>query len=178
MGLLCARLSRAGAEVEQLKIPDYEGPLGSCLRYGLNDKDFDKYALQMLFSAERLRLRPSIMHSLERGAIIVAERYKWSSCVYPRARGLDPVWAGGLETPLPDPNCTILLRIAPELSFKRTGGRDLLERDIEMLRRCCEYYDELARSNMSWVIIDGNDAVTNVHERVWAACRGLIGDMA
>ncbi|MBL7956007.1 MAG: dTMP kinase [Flavobacteriales bacterium] len=168
--LLGEWLTGVGREVKLFNFPDYDGPLGAPLREALRDPDYEPHALQMLFSAERMRQLPKLNRTIAGGTIALTNRYRWTSFVYSVARGLEREWAEPLELPLPTPALTILIDIDVPTSLKRTGGTDVLERDVDMLARCRELYIGLAeRFGDSWVIVDGTGEVDEVAEVVRGA---------
>jgi len=174
--LLKSYLEGMGKVVVPMSFPDYNGPLGSAIKSALQSHDFNPYALQMLFSAERLRHLDRINECLKNRVFILADRYIWSSRVYAIARGLNREWSMSLETPLPKPNITILLDIDEETSLKRTGGSDLLEKDTSLMRRCRNEYIALANEDSSWIIIDGKLDSSTVHNNILYAIEGLLHD--
>jgi dTMP kinase len=154
--LLTHYLEADGLTVEKFNFPDYEGPLGSCIRSALIDPNFNPYALQLLFSAERLRQMPFLEQVVTDGRIAVTNRYRWSSYVYSIARGLPREWAENLETPLPETDITLLLDLEAEESIRRTGGSDVIERDFEVLERCRQEYLKLAKTQKNWKVVDAH----------------------
>ncbi|HEY2543863.1 MAG TPA: dTMP kinase [Gaiellaceae bacterium] len=130
-----------------------------------------------LFAAARAEhVETVIRPSLERGAIVIADRYIDSSLAYQgiaRGVGLDDVLelnlraVGGL---LPDR--TVLLLIDPEIAAARAGAPDRLEREgPELQRRVVAAYRELAeRFPERMVVFDGaldqNELAREIHERI------------
>lgn len=163
--LLTRYLVSTGIQVEIFNFPEYDGPLGSCIKSALSDPDFNPYALQLLFSAERLRQMPSLERSVSDGKVVVTNRYRWSSYVYAVARGLPREWAENLETPLPEPDLTLLLDLDIETSIRRTGGSDVIERNLLVLERCRQEYLNISRNQEKWKIVDASqeqNIITNL----------------
>jgi dTMP kinase len=172
--LLTHHLKADGIIVDEFNFPDYEGPLGSCIKSALSDPNFNPYALQLLFSAERLRQAPFLEQVVNNGKIAVTNRYKWSSYVYAIARGLPREWAENLEISLPDPDVTLLLDLKAEDSIRRTGGSDAIERDFEVLERCRQEYLKLAKVQKNWKVIDAHQDQTVILDILKAEVLNII----
>ena len=130
-----------------------------------------------LFAAARAEhVEVVIRPALERGAIVIADRYIDSSLAYQgiaRGVGLDDVLelnlraVGGL---LPDR--TVLLLVDPEVAAARAGAPDRLEREgPELQRRVAAAYRELAdRFPERMVVFDGardqDELAREIHERI------------
>ena len=130
-----------------------------------------------LFAAARAEhVEVVIRPALERGAIVIADRYIDSSLAYQgiaRGVGLDDVLelnlraVGGL---LPDR--TVLLLVDPQVAAARAGAPDRLEREgPELQRRVAAAYRELAeRFPERMVVFDGardqDELAREIHERI------------
>lgn len=164
--ILADSLRSEGHTVDVFNYPDYNGPLGECIKSALQDSNFNPYALQLLFSAERLRQLPTLEQSLTANRLVLTNRYRWSSYVYAVARGLPKDWANNLETPLPDPNATFLFDVDIETSIYRTGGSDIIESNRQWLERCREEYLNLAHNSDEWIIIDSHGSPAEIAKTV------------
>ncbi|MEM4726868.1 MAG: dTMP kinase, partial [Candidatus Bathyarchaeia archaeon] len=76
------------------------------------------FAADRLDHAERL-IRPS----LERGMIVLSDRYLYSSLVYQGAEGVNMEWIRELNRFAPKPHLCILLDVSPETGMRRIGRR-------------------------------------------------------
>jgi dTMP kinase len=130
-----------------------------------------------LFAASRAEhVEAVIKPALERGAIVIADRYIDSSLAYQgiaRGVGIDDVLelnlraVGGL---LPDR--TVLLLVDPEVAAARAGAPDRLEREGAALQqRVAAGYQELAdRFPGRIVVFDGardpDELAVEIHERI------------
>jgi dTMP kinase len=110
--LLHDYLTTNGYKSVLISFPDYSTDLGKFIKNALQDKSFDRYALQMLFSADRLRQTPIIISNKDNFDFAILDRYKWSSLVYGCARGLNETWVKNLESVLPDPDFTFYIDIS------------------------------------------------------------------
>ncbi len=159
-------LTQCGYKSLLISFPDYSTSLGQVIKDALQDNSFDRYALQMLFSADRLRQTPDILNNKHDYDYAILDRYKWSGLVYGTARGLHPSWVENLESILPDPNFTFYIDVPIEVSLQRTLARDVLESDVELLTKCRNKYLEMANSSPSWHILRGTESKESIHQTV------------
>jgi dTMP kinase len=109
--------------------------------------------MQLLYVANRYELKPVIEQERERGTILICDRYLASSIAYGEAQGLDAAWLEQMQVHLPQPDLTVLLDIAPEVSARRkTKDRDKYERDLVLLARVRGSYLRQAAAR-GWVVI-------------------------
>ena len=152
---LRARLEQHGCKVHTLSFPDYETPIGREIRSALDDeRNFAADVMQLLYVANRFEHKARIDSWLANGAIVICDRYRASSVAYGEAQGLDPAWLESMQHPLPAPEVTIYLDIAPETGVRRkSAGRDLYERDLSLLVRVRASYHRQA-AQPDWVLVN------------------------
>lgn len=180
---LARRLEGEGREVLVTREPGGT-ELGLAIReLLLHGGDVAPRAEALLYAADRAhhvatRIRPA----LERGAVVLSDRYFDSSVAYQgaaRSLGKDEVrelslWAtGGL---LPD--LTILLDAPVQVGASRLGPvRDRLEaagQDFHEAVRC--EFLELARAEpRRWRVLDASASVEEVARRVWSVLEPVLG---
>src|SRR5438876_3768681 len=153
--LLRDRLKADGYKVRLLSFPDYGTSIGEEIARALQgERDYGSEVMQLLYVANRYERKDEILHWLERGLILICDRYVASSVAYGEAHGLDARWLADMQRYLPRPDITLLLEIAPETAARRkTADRDRYERDLELLARVRESY--LRQADDGWVRIDG-----------------------
>jgi dTMP kinase len=106
---------------------------------------------------------------LARGAIVLCDRYVASSLAYGETQGLDAAWLTVVQRPLPQPDLTILLDIAPETAASRKQtGRDRYERDLSLLARVRESYWRQS-ADPGWLRVDGEQPRDVVARQIAAA---------
>lgn len=161
--LLGERLSSAGRTVLAVSFPDYATPIGSELYRALHgEREYGPDVIQLLMIANRYEWKPAIAAALERGDVVVADRYLASSVAYGEAQGLDPAWLLDAQRHLPQPDLTVVIDIAPATAVARKqAGRDRFEQDLPMLERVRASYRRQAASP-GWVEVDGERAVAEV----------------
>lgn len=114
----------------------------------------------LLYAADRAEhVHTVIRPALERGAIVLSDRYQGSTLAYqgggrghPRATldALHRIATGGLQ-----PNLTLYLRIPPQTALARTNHRqrDRMEH-TSLLERAHRAYDAIALHDPTWETLD------------------------
>ena len=163
-GLRDLMLAR-GRECLLLSFPDYSTKIGRALQ---GDRDYGPDVMQLLYIANRYEWKPQIEFELERGTVLICDRYLASSIAYGEAQGLDAAWLTDIQKHLPQPDVTFLLDIDPNVSAKRkTADRDKYERDLALLGRVRSSYMRQAATAAGWSTLDANRDREAVAEDVW-----------
>ena len=167
--LLRDRLVTEGRLVRLLSFPAYDTAIGIEIEKALRgDRDYGADVMQLLYVANRYEWKPQIERELERGTMLICDRYLASSIAYGEAQGLDAEWLRDMQKHLPQAAATILLDIHPEVSARRkTADRDKYERDLPLLSRVRDSYRRQAADG--WVTIDANRSPDVVGRDVWTA---------
>ena len=166
--ILRDRLVDAGRLVRLLSFPAYDTPIGVEIGKALQgDRDYGPDVMQLLYVANRYEWKPRMERELERGTVLICDRYLASSVAYGEAQGLDPAWLLDMQRHLPQPDITFLLDIDPEVSAQRkTADRDKYERDLALLGRVRSSYQ---RQASAWTTLDANRDRHVVAADVWGA---------
>ena len=183
LDLLRCELERRGHEVVVTREPGGT-PVGERVRAVLLDPavELDPRAEALLFAAARAQLVAQVIRpALERGAVVLCDRYLDSSLAYQgTARGLGraPVEevnrfaTGGL---LPD--LVVLLDLDPEAGFdRRAERRDRIEvEDLGFHRRVRDAFRELATADPDrFAVVDAAAPADQVAAAVLAAVLELL----
>ena len=164
------RLVDAGRLVRLLAFPAYETHIGTDIERALRgERDYGPDVMQLLYIANRYEMKRLIERERERGTILICDRYLASSIAYGESQGLDGGWLRDVQRYLPQPDVTILLDIAPDVSARRkTADRDKYERDLTLLARVRDSY--LRQSTApGWIRLDADRDRADVATEVWAA---------
>jgi dTMP kinase len=164
--MLRDRLVAAGRLVRLLSFPAYDTAIGTEIGKALQgDREYGPDVMQLLYVANRYEWKPQIERELERGTVLICDRYLASSVAYGEAQGLDPAWLLDMQRHLPQPDLTVLLDIEPTVSARRkTVDRDKYERDLALLARVRNSY---LRQASGWTRLDANRAREAVAIDVW-----------
>jgi dTMP kinase len=91
------------------------------------ERNSDRFTLEtetLLFAADRYEhVRQVIAPALERGSIVISDRYFYSSIAYQGATGIDLDWIREMNRFAPKPDLGFLLDIPPESSLERVNDR-------------------------------------------------------
>jgi len=177
--LLAARLEAEGAEVVITREPGGT-PLGEAIRnLVLHGGDMAPWAEAALYAASRAQhVEQLIRPALDRGAIVLCDRYVDSSVAYQgvaRGLGLDRVLelnlaaVGGLM-----PDRTILIDLESGRAVARMSEeRDRIEREDDGFHaRAADGYRQLAALFPErYVTVDGTAAPERIAEEIYGAIR-------
>ncbi|MBM3669521.1 MAG: dTMP kinase [Actinobacteria bacterium] len=176
--LLADHLAACGHEVVRTREPGGT-PAGEAIRAIVLSPEYeglDDRAEALLFAASRgEHVARVIRPALERGAVVVCDRYIDSSVAYQgagRNLGMDAVrelslWA--TNALLPD--LTIVLDIDPEIGLSRLHSRDRLEgQPLDYHRRVRQAFLDLAAAEPArYVVIDATQDTSVMADQVRAA---------
>jgi dTMP kinase len=173
--MLRDRLVDAGRLVRLLSFPAYDTSIGAEIGKALQgDRDYGPDVMQLLYVANRYEWKPQMERELERGTVLICDRYLASSVVYGEAQGLDPAWLLDMQRYLPPPDLTFLLDIDPGVSARRkTADRDRYERDLALLGRVRSSYLRQASAG-GWVHLDANRDREAVAIDVWNSVAAIL----
>ena len=168
--LLRDRLISHGRGVQLLSFPDYQTVIGAEIGRALRgEREYTADVMQLLYVANRYEFKGDILRATESGTIVVCDRYLASSIAYGEAHGLDAAWLTDIQKYLPQPDVTLLLDIAPEVSARRkTADRDRYERDLSLLARVRDSYIRQA-VQPGWVRLDASRTPDRIADDVWSA---------
>ena len=167
--LLRDRLIAAHRDVKLLSFPDYGTPIGEEIERALRGaRNYAPDVMQLLYVANRYEWRRDIEKERNSGTILICDRYLASSIAYGEAQGIDPAWLLEIQRYLPQPDLTVLLDIAPEVSAQRkTKDRDRYERDLALLARVRDSY--IRQAAHGWVHLSADRDRSEVAADVYAA---------
>jgi len=128
--------------------------------------------LQLLFSADRAHhLEKEIIPILERGVIVVCDRYFFSTIAYGSLDIKDKKWLFDLNRNFLFPDLTFFLKISPKVCIERIQktryGITLFEKE-ELLTKIWENFEKLAKQfkSKNVYIINGERPVDKIFEEV------------
>ena len=159
-------------------------PISEKIRNLILDKDNDTMTDEceaLLYASSRAQLlKNQIAPRLERGELVVCDRYIDSSFAYQAfARGLGMEFVAKInEYAIKNfmPDYTIFLNLSPEDAFKRKGGVDASDRlelsGMEFHNKVYQGYLELAKKYPErFIVIDASGERDQTHEKVVLALK-------
>ncbi len=127
-------------------------------------------AEMFLFMAARAELLAQrVLPALERGAVVILDRYHDSTLAYQGARGARTFWPESF----PSPDLTVLLRIDARrgLGRQRFAGKDpdRIESEPDAFHaRVAAEYDRLAAAEPGrFLVVDAEQPADDIADRVW-----------
>lgn len=178
VGRLASRLRERGLPFLLAREPGGT-PAGERIRAVVLDPDLavrPETELLLYLAARAAFVREVVGPALERGELVIADRYELSTYAYQgvgrglgleRVRELNAFATGGLK-----PDLTFLLWVDPRdgLARKEAGERagDRLERErASFHRRVAEAYGELARVEPGVVLLPASGGAGELAQRIW-----------
>ena len=178
--LLVSRLRALGREVVATREPGATEAGAAIRSLVLGGDHLDPRAEALLIAADRAEhVAEVIRPALERGAVVVSDRYVPSSLAYQgvaRDLGVEEIarlsdWAtDGLM-----PDLVVVLDVpASQAAGRRAGPEDRMEREPDSFRAAVnQAYRDLA-GRFGWTLVDGSDPVEVVADQVWNTVRPLL----
>ncbi len=176
MKLLADRLKEAGHDVVRLREPT-DGPWGQKIRKLLTegrDGVTAEEELSWFINDRREDVETNIKPALERGAIVVIDRYYYSTAAYQGALGFNPeTIIRDNEAFAPRPDLVLLFCIDPEKGLERiAGSREGFSsfEKLDYLRRVKANFDSFTGPHIQRIDADRAKEIVeaDVHERVSA----------
>jgi dTMP kinase len=180
---LAEKIKALGKEVTVLSFPDYENPIAKLTKRS----DLDAYTQSLLFAADRQLNQQRIKALLEKGNIILCDRYCYSNYAYQSALGVDLNWLMEIEKNVIKPDLAFLIDVPIEVSIKRVQQasiEDFTKREIlarlqkqrEILEKVREKFLEIAKTNKEteWHIIDGTKDINETVSEIWEIVKSKI----
>ncbi|MEM1918280.1 MAG: hypothetical protein QW504_06315, partial [Sulfolobales archaeon] len=119
-----------------------------------------------------------VKRELERGGIVILDRYKYSTIAYQGALGLPLEWLREVQKYLPDPDVAVYLDINPVEGLKRklkSKERTLTYfENVERIEKAREIYLDMA-SRGELTLVDASLELPIVVEKVIEVVNGKLG---
>lgn len=177
---LVSRLLDLGREVVATREPGATETGAAIRLLVLGGDHLDPRAEALLIAADRAEhVAEVIRPALDRGAVVVSDRYIPSSLAYQgvaRGLGVEEIarlseWAtGGLA-----PDLVVVLDVpAADAERRRAAPQDRMEREpAEFRARVNQAYRDLA-DRFGWALVDGTAPIEDVADEVWKLVRPLV----
>ena len=177
--LLCQRLEALGRTVTPTAEPS-TGPIGTLIRQALRGRMVRRNgervlpdALALLFAADRIdHLSDIVAPALERGDVVVSDRFVHSSLAYQGAE-CDLEWVAEINAKARAADLTLFLDVPVDVCLQRIGARgedaELFEHREALEAVAARYERAFALRAEPVVRIDGTAPIDEVEAAVWAA---------
>lgn len=137
--------------------------IGKLIRENLKETSFSPDTMALLFAADRREHVKEIKEQLDKGKIVVCDRYICSSIAYQVALGVNEEFITSLNRDFIPPDLTIFFDASPELCFERRKSRAEKEifDDIDFQKKVYIEYLKLPMKR-----IDASLSVEEVTEQI------------
>lgn len=169
---LCHRLEFQGYDVTATREPT-DSPYGRRLREigrtGREGVTAEEEAELYVLDRE-IDVRDTIRPALDRGGIVISDRYYFSNIAYQGALGLSPDWIRTQNQGFPEPDLVFLLDLDPKIALERIErgreeGTNEGYEQFDYLTRVRENY--LAMHDRPIVRIDAAQSESEVFQDIW-----------
>ncbi len=167
--LLFNALSRKGHSVIATREPT-DGKFGQKIKqlYKNRDKYSDEEELELFLSDRKEHVDTLLIPALNRGEIILCDRYFLSTAAYQGAIGFDPETVLTLNSFAPDPDLALLFQVPVDIGLSRiTSGRRETPNDFEQaenLEKVAAIFSSIDRPYIRK--IDSSHSIESVHRLV------------
>lgn len=178
------KLKNLGKEVTVIGFPNFETEIARLTKR----VQFDPFTLSLIYAADRSQYQERIKALLEKGNIVISDRYSYSNFVYQSVKGVPLDWLIEIEKNVVKPDIVILVDVPVEMSMKRIQQANIedftkheilerLQREKEFLEKIRESYLSLAKKDKEskWFIIDGTKDLSENQEQIWNIIKNELG---
>lgn len=126
----------------------------------------DPTVLTLLFSADRAYHLKWI--SEQNPAIVIMDRYFYSTIAYQSILGADEKWIETVNSKFPKPDIVFLLDVNVEIALKRIKKNDIFnfKEKINTLEEVRKKYLELARK-YNFIVLDSSNSIDHLSNKIY-----------
>jgi dTMP kinase len=142
------------------------GKIGSFIRECclFEEKRLDSAAEALLFAADRIEhVRNEVVPALNKGFLVISDRYVYSSLAYQGSAGLSLEWIEAINRHALKPDLAIFIDVTPETVMQRLSRKKSVMETLEIQRKVREVYLKFV-ANDALVRIDGEKPVAELSE--------------
>lgn len=156
-------------KLDEIPVKVYSFPNKQCLTYNLIESyhlefiDLDPKAAHLLYSANRWEVHDEILNYLEKGYIVLLDRYFYSGIAYSCGyNDIDLAWACQVEAGLVVPDITFYFETSRDVRMARYNANPEHARfdTMEIQEKVERIYKQLITK--SWIIVDGDKSIEDV----------------
>jgi dTMP kinase len=130
----------------------------------------------LLFAADRIdHVEKEIDPALQKGKIVVCDRYLYSSLAYQGAAGLDLNWIREINKNALKPDLAIYIDVPPEVVVKRIKRKKSVMERLQIQQKVQEIYMKLVEEKLL-VRVDGNRPKDEVSKDILAVALDFLED--
>lgn len=177
--LLVRRLRKLGYDAVYTAEPT-RGMIGTFIRkYCLHgDERMSVVVEALLFAADRFEhVKDVILPALDRGSVVVSDRYVYSSMAYQGASGLDLKWIEMINKHAIRPNLAVFIDVEPHTVIKRLKSKKSVMENLETQLKVREVYRQFVEKG-ELIRIDGNKSKKEVADAILEVVMKFLGEKA
>lgn len=156
-----------------------KGLIGDFIRksylYGKNR--LSPYVEALLFAADRIEhVETEIIPALNKGKIVISDRYVFSSLAYQGSGKIDLDWIQTVNKSILLPDLAIFLDVDPEKVLSRINSKKSVMENLETQKRVREIYLKFV-SDKKLILVNGDDSVVNVSENLFSLVHDFLSKL-
>ena len=163
-------------EVMQFEYPDYSSKWGKIIDEYLHNKiELDINEQFFVYFIDILKDQDKIQKSLEKGIVVLTDRYFTSTIAFQCAKGFNYQKAVSVIKTMDviEPDLTLFIKIPPKVAlkrkFKQKKSLDRHEKDVELLDNVDAVYEKMVNEktlSKKWIKINGNQELKKIEEDI------------
>ncbi len=146
------------------------GKIGTYIKksYLYSEKRLSIVLEALLFAADRIEhLENEIFPSLDKGRLVISDRYVYSSLAYQGAAGLSLNWIQKINEHALEPDLGVFIDVNPETVMSRLKPKKSVMENIETQEKVREIYLKFVEDG-KLIRIDGNKSKNEVAKEIYA----------
>jgi dTMP kinase len=146
------------------------GEIGTYIRnnYLYGEKRLSIVLEALLFAADRIEhVENEILPSLNKGRLVISDRYVYSSLAYQGAAGLSLDWIGTINEHALKPDLAVFIDVDPEAVVDRLKPHKSVMENLETQKKVRQIYMKFVK-DAHLTRIDGDKSKSEVAEDVYA----------
>lgn len=146
------------------------GKIGTYIKksYLYGEKRLSIVLEALLFAADRIEhLENEIFPSLDKGCLVISDRYVYSSLAYQGAAGLSLNWIQKINEHALEPDLGVFIDVNPETVMHRLKPKKSVMENIETQEKVREIYLKFVEDG-KLIRIDGNKSKNEVSKEIYA----------
>lgn len=146
------------------------GKIGTYIKksYLYGEKRLSIVLEALLFAADRIEhLENEIFPSLDKGCLVISDRYVYSSLAYQGAAGLSLNWIQKINEHALEPDLGVFIDVNPETVMSRLKPKKSVMENIETQEKVREIYLKFVEDG-KLIRIDGNKSKNEVSKEIYA----------
>ncbi|MFA4957112.1 MAG: dTMP kinase [Candidatus Methanoperedens sp.] len=170
-------------EVMQFEYPDYSSKWGKIIDDYLHDKiELDINEQFFIYFIDILKDQDKIKNSLEKGIIVLTDRYFTSTIAFQCTKGFNYQKAVSVIKTMGviEPDLTLFIKIPSHVALKRKFDQkkslDRHEKDVELLNNVDVVYEKMIHEktlSKKWIKINGNQELRKVEDDISDVLNGF-----